>query len=78
MTLYWEYVKKHDVALKKALQNNFIKPMLLFPLFPKELLFDDVEEDDEPTTTHKHTKEPAKDEELTESVHLNSDREDEN
>ncbi|PON94864.1 hypothetical protein TorRG33x02_093770, partial [Trema orientale] len=27
-----------DTALKKALQNNFTRPILTFPTFPQELL----------------------------------------
>ncbi|KAK5785164.1 hypothetical protein PVK06_039716 [Gossypium arboreum] len=61
-TLYWEYVKKCDIALKKALQNNFTKEMPIFPMFPKELLSGDDDEDDKPVTAHKHSKDPARDE----------------
>ena len=35
---YWEYSKKKDVAIKKALQKNFTKPMPPFPDFPDEVL----------------------------------------
>ncbi|KAK5771939.1 hypothetical protein PVK06_048195 [Gossypium arboreum] len=48
----------------------------IFHLFLKKLLFDDDKEDKEPTTTHKHTKEPAKYEEPIEFAHLDSDKED--
>lgn len=36
--LYWSYVWSRDLALKKALQRNFKKPILEFPDFPKELI----------------------------------------
>ncbi|KAH1096818.1 hypothetical protein J1N35_013739 [Gossypium stocksii] len=37
-TLYWSYVKDRDITLKISLQNNFTKPMLKFPNFPKDFL----------------------------------------
>ncbi|KAH1032064.1 hypothetical protein J1N35_044238 [Gossypium stocksii] len=66
-----QYVKKHDVVLNKALQNNLTKAMLTFPLFPKELLSNDEEDDEKPATTHKHTKDPMKDEEPIDYFYAN-------
>ncbi|PON59596.1 hypothetical protein PanWU01x14_158080 [Parasponia andersonii] len=37
---FWAYSKERDTALKKALQNNFTRPIPTFPTFPQELLQD--------------------------------------
>ncbi|XP_016735604.1 uncharacterized protein [Gossypium hirsutum] len=65
MSLFWGYVRKRDAAIKKSLQKNFTRPLPMFPNFPKELLSDaeEREEDEaeadatEPTTIHTATKE---------------------
>ncbi|PON73690.1 LOW QUALITY PROTEIN: hypothetical protein PanWU01x14_055780 [Parasponia andersonii] len=37
---FWAYSKERDTALKKALQNNFTRPIPTFPTFPQELFQD--------------------------------------
>ncbi|PON78020.1 hypothetical protein PanWU01x14_023740 [Parasponia andersonii] len=37
---FWAYSKERDTALKKALQNNFTRPIPTFPAFPQEILQD--------------------------------------
>ncbi|KAH1121397.1 hypothetical protein J1N35_004557 [Gossypium stocksii] len=77
-------MEKRDVALKRFLQNNFTKPMPIFPGFPKELQasIEDIVKptEAEPGNTNlaakeKKTKSHNEDIEKTESVYIETDNE---
>ncbi|KAH1129871.1 hypothetical protein J1N35_001249 [Gossypium stocksii] len=62
MALFWGYVRRRDNAIKKCLQKNFTMPMPAFPTFPKELLSDPKDANQDKvevvmtdTTTHPAT-----------------------